>query len=190
MKYDFAGYDTDITTSWEEKYEELYNEDGSLVLISKETFHYDDPDSDLRFEYRIAFSCVDMYSRCGEDTANYVVISLYMVPEPKYWVDSFASFCGLENIPRSELLATLNVQYAIAFRYAIPLENDSVHYNLKEYDAPFDVLKCEEAVRKINAAASILDDVNNLRKFSLNAIKNCSEYTNWETLKHALHGTD
>lgn len=195
MKYNFAGWSTDVIGNWEDKFDELYNDDGSLILVSKEIYKHDEPEADLCFEYRFVIECTDVYSRCGEDDANYIVVALYLVPETKYWADNVimeaASMCGWENEPKEKLLEMLNAQDAISAGCAVSFDSDSVHYSLTEHDEGFyDVLDNEEVVEKLNTVASMIDPMNSFRGFALDKPWNLLGCTGWDTLDYALHGTD
>lgn len=190
----FAGWSTDKAIDYTNAFEVEYNDDGSLRLVSKETFTHDEEDGKTKFEYKLVLNCVDLgaYS-CG----NSITIEMMMMPLPKYWhptiVMNTARLYGWENEPMEKLIEMFSASDACDGGCVIKLAEDSVDYVVTDDlddDYYYDILECQEAVDKLNAAASIATTVNNLRGFALDRAWNMIGSTGWDSLNHILFNDD
>lgn len=189
--YSFDNIKTGTTTPWQEQFIEEYNDDGQLTLLSKETFHHEEPD--LTFDYRYAITAIDMRAAVGE--GDTICIQLYLVPEPKDWCEASlrkaAVSYGWEKESRESILQQMRPQDAIENGYGVLVGRDIVAYDTSVYeDGFYDILDNGNAVEKINAAASIVAFYDATRGFVLDSFQNRVGTTGWDVLNECLHGKD
>jgi hypothetical protein len=184
-KLSFGGWSTENRKAWNETFEVEYNDDGTLVLVSKEKFNSDDPD--LNFEYRFVVEAITL----DDGTIN---VCLYMVPLPAYWAEerlkSIAESYGYETLSKDELINNIYMQDAIQEGLGVPFANENVEYDIEKRDEYYDLLDCPQVVEKLDSIASVFSAMNALRGFSLDAPKNRLGTTGWDMLEHILNNAD
>ena len=191
MSTTFGNWSTDQQTKgkYKELFEEIYNDDGSLIALSKEVFKHYEPnengDEKIWFEYHLGIQVTSMYSYLNEDEEGYdhIYIELFIVPLPKYLHENklkqVASFCGIEN---HEVVSRDIIDYG-----GCPvLEKDTV-YNSEEY---YDVTENEDVVTKLDTCAHISVAVNGTRGFALDKAWNAIGSTGWDLLYDMINGED
>lgn len=189
----FSGFRTAITSDWKEKFDELYNDDGQAVFVSKNVFHHED---EMSFDYRYIINAIDMYSATGwAEGSNYISIRLYIMPEVSYWSDKAlkdaAKLNGWENESIDALKEMLNAQDAISCGYIILCGDDAVYFDEKEYeDGFYDVLDNPEVIEKMNVIASAMEMIDACRGYAIDAAWNLLGTTGWDTLEEVLKGKD
>lgn len=187
----FDGMEIGTVTSWEDSFTEEYNDDGQLTLLSKKTFHHEEPELD--FNYRYVITAVDMCRAAGE--GSIVWIQLYLVPEPKDWcreslLKAAASY-GLEKEPEDRIREAMKPQDAIENGYGVLFGRDSVDYGPdNDGEGLYDVLENKDVLKKVNAAASAVAFYDGTRGFALDRCQNRIGSTGWDTLNECLHGKD
>lgn len=191
----FSGWTVQSRIPWTEVFEESYNDDGELLLTSKKTYKHED-DPDLKpFTYKYVVNAIDLYKRTGDPGYAMVDVRLYLVPEPKYWtgeaLKSIASLYGMENKTDEELHNNFQVTDAISNGMAVEMGKDAVWYDLEKNDEGFyDVLECPGVTALLDGAASVLDEVDGMRGFHIDAEWNALGSTGWDTLRYVLGGED
>ena len=178
-------------TPWEDDFTEEYNDDGQLTLLSKKTFHHEEPGLD--FDYRYTITAVDMQRAAGEGST--VWIQLYLVPEPKDWCRESllkASVAyGLEKEPEDKILEAMRPQDGIENGYGVLFGRDCVDYGPdNEGEGLYDVLENKDVKDKVNAAASAVAFYDNTRGFALDKYQNRIGSTGWDVLTECLRGKD
>lgn len=187
----FSGIEIGTVIPWQEHFVQEYNDDGELKLLSKQTYRHEE--EGLTFDYRYVITATDLRRTSGEGSDIY--IELYLTPEPKDWCEasliSAATAYGWEKEPKEEILQKMRPQDAIENGYAVLFGRDSVKYDPEVYDEGFyDVLGNEDVVKKINAAASLVQFYDYTRGFGLDKYQNRIGSTGWDTLDECLNGKD
>jgi hypothetical protein len=156
---------------WKEVFEEYYNDDGNLILVSKETFTAEQDEDIPEFQYKYVIKAFDA-SAYGSDNKN-IYIQLYMVVIPAD---------GVEEI---EELEECGVEFG---HESVTYTNDQ----LKDtwYDYFYDVLDNNEVVEYLNTVATVLPFIDSTRGFYLDQCKNGIGTTGWDFLRSITIGED
>lgn len=186
----FEGWTPTEIINWKEKFDESYNDDGQLTLVSKETFKHEDDDI-LDFEYRYIIKGSDMYALgSGEHT---IAIELYMEVLPQYVckekLDEILEGYGTTDIEDIWVGDLVDNGYGIRFG------DEYISYNPKElkdgwYDYMYNLLDNEEVNETLNVCASVFEVMDRMRGFSLDRTWNMIGTTGWDTLRELLNGED
>ena len=190
----FAGWSTEKAIDYNEVFDIEYNDDGSITMVSKETFIHDEEDNENNFEYKLVLRGTDMGAfSCG----NTIVFELVMMPLPKYWHESVirdaARTFGWEDEPIEKLYEMFMSSDAYDAGCTVRLDGDSIDYtpdDTLDDGYYYDILECEDAVKMMNAAAAVCLAMNSMRGFSLDRPWNRIGSTGWDALDHILHGAD
>ena len=161
----------------EEHFEEWYNDDGMLYLVSKK--EYEHGEDDLNFKYKYVIRVMDIANLSGEEGAP-IAIELLLVPSPDSLCEekreSVIESMGNEDIDYYDI-AEYGISVRMAEEYLEWIEEDK--YNLDEI----------EAVReKIEAVVAVYESMNSLRGFYLDRAWNMIGTTGWDTLNNAING--
>lgn len=212
--YKFNGMKIGTVTSWREHFTEEYNDDGQLTLLSKETYHHtetesevvlgqhtllpkkkdhDESEDELAFDYRYVITATDLRRVSGE--GNTIYVQLYLTPEPKDWhessLTSASTTYGWEKETKEYILEHMRPQDAIENGYGVLFGRDSVEYDPDIYDEGFyDILDNKDATKMIDAAASAVQFYNGTRGFVIDKFQNRIGTTGWDTLHECLNGKD
>ncbi|MBR2881774.1 MAG: hypothetical protein IKB96_05380 [Prevotella sp.] len=176
----FANWTPSNIIDWTEKFDEVYNDDGRLVLESKETFK----DSDNyygEYEYKYAIRCNDLPT-LGSDDSSISVELLYVVL-PKYW-----SKTKQEDAMHMYCVSSMDdMWFDDCLEYAIPFGCECIDYDENEYeDGFYNVLENEDVVNCLNIAASVIDGIDSMRGFSLDKTWNRIGNTGWDILDDVM----
>ena len=185
MIVNFDGWTTEHIIDWKEKFEEEYNDDGQLILVSKETFA-NEKDEDLpAFEYKYVIRCWDLPRFGSED--NSISVELFMTPLPKYYnketlnrLLSYSGYTSIDDLWFEDYLDGCAVRIA----------DEYINYDENNEEGFYNVLDNEEIVNTLNAIASVLDAVDRFKAFKLDASWNYIGTTGWDTLREILLGED
>lgn len=192
----FGGWSTaEQLKDWEQAFDVEYNDDGELILASKETFKHDEPESNLVFEYKYCIDVMDIYSRTGDSSCNNIVMNMYLIPLAKYWndkaIESVKRMNGWDDYSDEQCMNEICMSDAIQNGSCILMEQDSVSYDVEENDEGFyDVLDNADVVEKLNVAATIFEASDHLRGFKLDCYQNRIGSTGWDKLEEILNGKD
>lgn len=191
MSTTFGNWSTDQATKgkYKELFEEIYNDDGSLIALSKEIFeHYEldeNGDEKIWFKYHLGIQVTSMYSYLSEDEEGYndIYIELFMVPLVEYLHEN-----KLKDIVSSYGIETNEVTLRDIIDYGgCPiLEKDSVRSS-EEY---YDVTENEEVMTKLDACAYTSVAANGIRGFALDKAWNAIGSTGWDLLHEMINGED
>ena len=185
MKVSFDGWTTENVIDWEEKFEEEYNDDGELILVSKETFTNEEDEDLPAFEYKYVIRCWDL-PRYGSDD-NSISVELFMAPLPKYYnketlnkLIKYFGYESAEDIWFGECIDECSVKIA----------DEYISYDENDKEGFYDVLDNNEVVNTLNAIASVLNEIDTFKAFKLDAAWNFIGTTGWDTLRETLLGED
>ncbi len=187
----FGNWSTEqkVKGKYKELFEEIYNNDGSLIALSKEVFEHYEPEENgeekVWFKYNLGITVESMCSYLNEDEEGYdsIHFELFIVPLVEYLHDNklkeIANFCGIEL---SEVISRDIIDYG-----GCPvLEKDTIHSS-KEY---YDVTENEEVMTKLDTCAYISVAVNNTRGYALDKAWNAIGSTGWDLLYDMINGED
>lgn len=158
--------------SWKEKFDEIYNGEGQITLLSKEEFEAE-ADEDLpSFKYRYIIKAIDMQA-FGSDQKT-ICFRLYMCPLRKYWESE--SLKGLsednnkdwffEDAADSGILPYIGEEYLdYSDDDVLPDENGN-----KWYDYFYHITNWSKANEMLNIIATVLDPMNDTRGYSLDQV--------------------
>ena len=166
----FIGYTPYKTTPWQDTFDTYYNDDGSLVLVSKEIFISEEDDGIPAFKYHYVINAFDSYVYGSSD--HYIAIELWMVialADPES-IDSLEQ-CGVR-------LGYETVDY------------DTENIPSGWYDYYYNVLDNQEVIEYIDVAASVLPSVDSTRGFYLDRPMNQIGTTGWDLLRQVTTGSD
>lgn len=191
----FAGWrpgNPDQIISWKEKFDEEYNDDGNLTLLSKETYHTEADEDMPAFEYRYIIKAMDLQA-FGSDQKT-ICFRLYMCPLRKYWKTDILNDLSedsnedwfFEYAVDSGILPYLGEEYLdYTDDDILPDENGN-----KWYDYFYNITDWTKASEMLNIIATVLDPMNDTRGYSLDQVWNQLGNTGWDLLKYILNGKD
>lgn len=185
MKKSFGGWSTESIIDYTEKFDEVYNDAGQLVLETKQTFAHNEDDGSLPdFEYKYVVRCWDLPQFGSEDNA--ISVELMMVVLPKYYhadkLKGIMSDYGVDSV--DELYTDMCLDYAVRFA------DEYVDYDEDNDEGFYYVLDNPEVVENLNVCASVLDAMNAMRGFKLDAAWNMIGTNGWDVLRDVLLGED
>lgn len=179
MMREFAGisaYAEEVNV--EEHFEEWYNDDGMLYLVSKKEYeHGEHGEDDLNFKYKYVIRVMDIANFSGDEEAP-IAIELLLVPSPE-------SLC--EEVRESVKDSTGNeeIDYYDVSEYGISVRMGDDYIEGIEGDRYY--LDEIEAVReKIEAVVAVYEAVDSMRGFYLDRAWNMVGTTGWDTLNNAI----
>lgn len=152
--------------NWIEVFDEYYNDDGNLIIVSNETFTSDQDDDIPAFEYKYVINAFDM-SPYG-DIDNKIYIELWMVIPP-------------ENEDEIQELEECGVR----FGYEV-ITYDTKDLKDEWYDYFYNLLDNDEVVEYLNTAATVLEFIDSTRGFYIDQSFNMIGTTGWDMLRSIL----
>lgn len=192
----FAGWKPGNLSQWQDAFDIEYSDDGYLYLVSKKQYEHEAEENLLpHFTYHYYLEAVDMLRATADESQARVILQLYMAPDARYWhaskVKDVMKANGWEDWEPDDVRKAVTCQDAIEAGCVIPFLRDIVEYDATEYDEGFyDILDCQEAKAKLDAAAACLEAFDSLSGFQMDAAKNRIGTTGWEILEATLNGTD
>lgn len=170
---------------WSDLFEEYYNDAGTLIAFSKETYDHDPNCEDYyQFKYKLCIKGESMAAFLADDEEghNDVHIELLLVPLPEYIHSSkrkdIADCMGTEEIDLYDIVSYGCCPY---------LDRDCVTLN---DDADFyDITENEKIVRALDACATTAYVNNNLRGFCLDRTWNLIGSTGWDLIDEMITGS-
>ena len=172
--------------NWLDFFEEFYNDDGELVAFSKEVYeHGFDFEDYYKFKYKLCISAIAMNNFLADDEEghNDIHIELSIVPLPEYLnaevKDGIADCMGTEEI---------DVYDIYSYGGCPRLDHDTL--TLNDDAAFYDITANEDAVRMLDACATVCESINNLRGFYLDRAWNLIGSTGWDLLDNLINGKD
>lgn len=154
---------------WKDVFKEYYNDDGNIILVSKETFTAEQDEDIPEFQYKYVINAFDAVAY-GSDNKN-IYIQLYMVVIPAN---------GGENIDELEECGVEIGHESVTYT------NDQLKYEW--YDYFYDVLDNNEVIEYLNIAATVLKAIDSTRGFYLDQCKNRLGTTGWDFLRSITLG--
>ena len=185
MNKSFGGWSADNVIDYTEKFDVVYDDDGQLILESKQTFAHTD-DSELPdFEYKYVVRCLDLPRFGAED--NSISIELLMVVLPKYWCPDkiqriVNGYGGIDSI--DDICIDMLLDYGVQFA------NEYVGYSEDNEDGYYHITDNNEVVDTLNVCASVFEAMNGMRGFILDRTWNMIGTTGWDVLRDVLLGED
>lgn len=185
----FGNWSTEqeVKGKYKELFEEIYNDDGSLIALSKEAFEHYEPDENenekIWFKYNLGIKVDSMSSYLNEDEEGYdlILFELFIVPLAEYLhnnkLKEIADFCGIEL---SEVIS----RDIIDSGECPVLEKDAIHSS----EAYYDVTENEEVMTKLDTCAHISVAANDMRGFALDKAWNAIGSTGWDLLYDMING--
>lgn len=180
---EFAGIGTYVDeVNVEEHFEEWYNDDGMLYLVSRKEYEHDEHgEDDINFKYKYVIRVMDIANLSGDEEAP-IAIELLLVPSPDSLCEeireSVKYSMGNEGIDYYDV-SEYGISVRMADEYLEGIEEDK--YNLDEI----------EAVReRIEAITAIYEVVDSMRGFHLDRSWNMIGTTGWDTLRNAVLGEE
>lgn len=174
--------------------DEVYNDDGRLVLESKQVFIHDETEygGELKFEYVYMVDVTDIYKASGdsEDKGKvWVDLKLVVLPSSlcKETYDGVASFCGWFPEGQFRITPWDIMDYGLG----IPTDNEQIYVPLDEDgEPPYDVIETEVVQDKIKSAIACISGIDRMRGFYLDRAWNMVGTTGWDILKECVLGKD
>lgn len=173
-----------------EKFDVLYDDDGEMKLITKETYSTEADEDMPEFKYKYVLNCMDMKAFGTQEKS--IVIQCLMCPLPKYVnketlkeitdeVDYYFS-----DVTSSGVLPNMGDEYINYDPEQIPEDENGNRW----YNYHYHLTDNKDFVQVLNVAATILDDVNVFRGFRMDRVWNDIGSTGWDSLRHLLLGED
>lgn len=185
MAISFGGWSTENVIDYKEKFDVIYDDDGQLILESKEIFSHTDDDDMPDFEYKYMVRCWDLPRFGSED--NSISIELFMVPLPKYLCEDKTN-----RIMRDfdvDSVDDIYIDWCLDY-CVVRFADEYVDYDEDNDDGYYYILDNEDVVEQLNACASVLDAMDRMRGFHLDAAWNMIGTTGWDVLRDAIMGED
>ena len=150
-----------------------------IYYFTKKTFKHEE--EGFEFEYKYVVRVEDLYELTGEDDyKGKVEIDLYLVPTEKSLCEKTRArvreSCGLADDDR--LLLSDIVSYGLGAR---------ILYEIVDNCRYIDGSKVKS---KLLAIANMVDMIDGIRGFYLDAVWNGIGTTGWDVLKEMIHGKD
>lgn len=189
----FAGWrpgNPDQIISWKEKFDELYNDDGQLILISKVTYETEADDDMPAFEYRYIIKAMDLQA-FGSDRKT-ICFRLYICPLHQYWKLEILRNLSednnedwfFEDAVDSGILPYIGEEYLdYTDDNVSPDENGN-----KWYDYFYHITDWTKANEILNIIATVLLPMNDTRGHGLDQTWNQLGNTGWDLLEYILNG--
>ena len=171
-KIEIFGWQTDQRfDNWNEKFEQLYENDDETLYVSKEQFHHDEDDG-FKFDYKYVVRFVD-YSNYAESLK--IVYDLLMVVMP-------------QSLHESQV-KELSMQFGEGFDMSQVGVRDVLNF-LNAF-VVFGEGKCDdwsETDGVLLRIAHVFELMDSMRGFSLDKGWNSIGSTGWDILDHAVNG--
>lgn len=183
MSVSFGNWSTDNVVDYKEKFDVVYDDDGQLILESKETFSHTDDDELPDFEYKYMVRCWDL-PRFGSENKS-ISVELLMVVLPNYLCED-----KLNRIMRDYDVVSVDDVYIdwciddCSVRFA----DEYVDYDENNDDGYYYILDNADVVERLNACASVFETMDRMRGFSLDKAWNMIGTTGWDVLRDVLTG--
>ena len=177
---------------WKEKFDETYNDDGQLALLSKEIYKAEVDEDMPAFEYRYIIKAMDLQA-FGSDQKT-VCVRLYMCPLQQYWkpnalkdiLEDDNEDWFFEDAADSGVLPCMGEKYLNYTDDDVqPDENGN-----KWYDYFCHITDWTKANDLFDIIATVLDPIDNMRGFSLDSVWNQIGTTGWDLLESILNDKD
>lgn len=176
-----------------EKFDILYDDDdGEMKLITKETYSTEADEDIPAFKYKYILNCMDMKAFGSEE--NSIVVQCLMCPLLEYinkkvlsdisndgdldYYFSDAATCGI--------LPNMGDEYINYDPEQIPEDENGNRW----YDYYYHLTDNKDFVHVLNVAATMIDDMNDLRGWRMDRVWNRIGSTGWDSLRHLLLGED
>lgn len=177
-------------TSYEDKFDILYDDGGQMLLITKDIYSTDADGNMPAFEYKYILNCIDM-SAFGSKS-NTIAIECFLCPLVEYInanalvnitdePDYYYSDAGTSGV-----LPRLGEEFINYDPKDIPPDE----YGNRWYDYYNRLTDNNDFVQTLNTAATVLDNANEMRGFSLDKVWNEIGTTGWDLLENLLLGED
>lgn len=176
---------------YKEKFDEEYNDEGQLTLLSKETYKAEADDDMPAFEYRYLIKAMDLQA-FGSDQKT-ICFRLYMCPLRKYWKPDVLKDLPedhedwfFEDAADSDIIPYIGEEYLDYTNDDIlPDENGN-----KWYDYFYHITDWTKASEMLDMIATILDPMDSTRGHGLDQVWNQLGNTGWDLLEYILNGKD
>lgn len=184
---EFLGMSIEKTTDYREVFDVEYDDDGQLYLVSKKTYHHDDPDEGLVFDYKYGVSaCADIYG-------GQVGIVLYLIPNPEFWceeaLDEVIRMNGWKTMPRREVVANIMISDAISNNLCALFGEERVYFDNENYnDELYHVADNEDVKAMLDAAGTCIGIFDSMRGYKFDAAVNGIGITNTDRLHEVING--
>lgn len=189
----FAGWrpgNPDQIIPWKEKFDEEYNDEGQLTLLSKEIYQAEADEDMPAFEYRYIIKAMDLQA-FGSDQKT-ICIRLYMCPLLQYWepevlndlLEDSNEDWFFEDAVNSDVLPYIGEEYLnYTDNDVLPDENDN-----KWYDYFYHITNWTKANEMLNIIATVLLPMDRTRGHGLDQTWNQLGNTGWDLLEYILNG--
>ena len=177
---------------WKENFDDTYNDDGQLALLSKEIYKAEVDEDMPAFEYRYIIKAMDLQA-FGSDQKT-VCVRLYMCPLQQYWklnalkgiLEDDNEDWFFEDAADSGVLPCMGEKYLNYTDDDVqPDENGN-----KWYDYFCHITDWTKANDLFDIIATVLDPIDNMRGFSLDSVWNQIGTTGWDLLESILNDKD
>ena len=183
MMREFAGVSAYVEeVKVEEHFEEWYNDDGMLYLVSKKEYEHDEHgEDDINFKYKYVIRAMDIANLSGDEEAP-IAIELLLVPSPESLCEdtreSVKDSMGNEDIDYYDV-SEYGISVRMADEYLEGIEEDK--YNLDDIEAVRDM---------VEAITATYESMDRMRGFYLDRSWNRIGTTGWDTLRNAVLGEE
>lgn len=177
---------------WKEKFDETYNDDGQLALLSKEIYKAEVDEDMPAFEYRYIIKAMDLQA-FGSDQKT-VCVRLYMCPLQQYWkpnalkgiLEDDNEDWFFEDAADSGVLPYIGEEYLnYTDNDVLPDENGN-----KWYDYFYHITDWAKANELFNIIATVLYPMDSTRGHGLDQAWNQLGSNGWDLLEYILNGRD
>lgn len=190
----FAGWrpgNPDQIIPWKEKFDEEYNDEGQLTLLSKETYKAEADEDMPAFEYRYIIKA--MITAFGTKQKT-ICFRLYMCPLRKYWKPEVLKDFSEDNnedwsfkdAADSGILPHIGEEYLDYTDDDVPPDENGN----KWYDYFYHITNWTKANEMLNIIATVLLPMDRTRGYGLDQIWNQLGNTGWDLLEYILSGKD
>lgn len=171
-----------------EKFDILYDDGGEMKLITKETYSTEADEDMPEFKYKYVLNCMDLQVFGSEEKS--IVIQCLMCPLPEYVnketlkeitneVDYYFS-----DATSSGVLPNMGDEYINYDPEQIPEDENGNRW----YDYYYHLTDNKDFVQVLNVAATMIDDMNDLRGWRMDRVWNQIGSTGWDLLRYLLIG--
>lgn len=202
-KYSWNGFTPNgDLVDFKEKFDIIYNDDGNLYLISKETFKQE-ADGDIpAYEYKYGIRVNDAYTY-GKENGHKLFFEMLLCPLPKYYCEKklaeYRDVTCWNGVHVSDYdLRRVNYDYysmidaglfSVLFAWE-EMEYDPADIKDSWYDYFYNLLESEDVVEMLNTMATVLQPIDSFYGFTMDKYANRIGSTNLDLLKEILLGID
>lgn len=180
---EFAGVSTyEEKVNIEEHFEELYNDDGQLTLVSKKDFLHEE--EGLTFKYKYLINGMDIRGFTGEMDAP-VMIELVLVPSFSDLSEEARISLG-ETYDWDEEMADELWRYKDIADYGYGVTMGSESFIPEEDEDLYNLMDSKKVVELVESACAIYEAIDNMRGFYMDRPWNMIGTTGWDTIGNAL----